>query len=118
MSNSIQQLELNAANAVSTGQFNEAIEIYSRIIQLATNTFNAYDTSLVFVRRAGYCILAKRYEESLADSEIAIGLDSNNILAYSQKAALLHLNKVNEAKAVIQFAKELPGKRWNLHTIR
>ncbi|CAF1244781.1 unnamed protein product [Rotaria sordida] len=109
MSNSIQQLELNAANAVSTGQFNEAIEIYSRIIQLATNTFNAYDTSLVFVRRAGYCILAKRYEESLVDSEIAIGLDSNNILAYSQKAALLHLNKVNEAKAVIQFAKELPG---------
>ncbi|CAF2859101.1 unnamed protein product [Rotaria sp. Silwood2] len=101
MSNSIEQLELSAANAAVIGQFNEAIDIYSRIIQLATNRLNAHNTSLVFVRRAGYYIFSKRFEgntsvhcldilstfsESLADSETTIGLDSNNILAYLQKA--------------------------------
>ncbi|KAL6049270.1 Hsp70-Hsp90 organizing protein 3-like [Balamuthia mandrillaris] len=95
----------NGNAAMSAGDFQKAVECYTRAIELDPNNYVLYSN-----RSAAYASLEK-YAEALTDADQTISLKPDWGKGYSRKGtALCYLNKFSEAREAYQegLAKE-PG---------
>ncbi|UJR28742.1 hypothetical protein I4U23_009969 [Adineta vaga] len=104
---SIERSKLKIVQSLVYKNYKEAIEIYSRLIELQEN--NAQESSLL-AERAGVYLLAKQYKDALNDSNNAINLDETNIYAHIQKSqSLYHLGQLKNARKAIQVGRQTIG---------
>lgn len=100
-----QQLELKAQGnqALSNGKVDEALELFTRAIDLGGS--DAAARAILYSNRAACQMKLGDFSQALADAETCIRLDSDYPKGWSRKAsALFSLNRLKEAKACFEAA--------------
>jgi tetratricopeptide (TPR) repeat protein len=110
-------LMIQGSQAMNTGDFDEALEAYNRIIELAPDFAEGWN------KRATLYYLMGRYEDSIADVHATLELEPRHFGALSGMG-LIYSELEDEETAVIWFEKALavnphmPGVRYRLELIK
>jgi tetratricopeptide (TPR) repeat protein len=83
--NIVENLMEQGNTLLDHGQYDEAIEVFDRVLPLDPNNSNAYNNKGSALNGLG------RYEEGLASCETAIRFNPNNSMAYNNKGVALYL---------------------------
>ncbi|CAF2458020.1 unnamed protein product [Rotaria sp. Silwood2] len=84
MNMSMQEMKLDAFDAILRGDCDDAVGIYTRMISIAGNVEND-ELSSLFSDRAACRLLAKQFQLGLEDCDRAISINERNIDGYVQK---------------------------------
>ena len=97
-----------ASNLLSGGQYQEAVEVADKAIELAPQDARAYFAKAEALR------FLDRYEEAIDVADKAIELDPRDPFVYGTKAAAhIGLGNLSEAKQCVKRALELdPDYAW------
>ncbi|CAF4009960.1 unnamed protein product, partial [Rotaria sp. Silwood2] len=97
-------------NALTSGEYVKAAEIYSVIINTA-KLQNTPDVPALLASRASCYLLSKQWQLGLNDCNEAILINPHTINAYVQKGKILvELKKIDEARQVVKDARALLGE--------